>query len=92
MMNQDLIPGQVSLFDLPGLYEPPELWDCMATCIHAGGPWDDHFPGSDKRRCRYPDQIPGMSNGRNMISKTIDNRWHCWCRLYERRETGFRLP
>ena len=42
--EEDLIPGQVSLFDLPGLAETPPLWDCMETCVHAGGPWDDHFP------------------------------------------------
>lgn len=81
------LPGQMSIFELPGLYRPPELWECMKTCIHAGGPWDDHFPGRpDIPRCRYPDQVPGMNNGGNMKQKVVNNHVHIWCTLYERGE------
>ena len=75
--------NQVTIFDLMARVEHPPLWDCMETCVHAGGPWDDHFPGRpDKKRCRYPDHV-GITNGKWMKSKTVNNIWHCWCTLYE---------
>ena len=72
---------QVTIYDLMARVEHPQLWDCMETCAHAGGPWDDHFPGNpNKRRCRYPDHARVRDW---MKTKKSKNRWYCWCTLYE---------
>lgn len=85
----ETIPGQVSLFDLPGLYEPPEMWECMKTCVHAGGPWDDHFPGRpDVPRCNYPSCGAGITNGKWIRQKVRNNLVHFWCVCYGRREAA----
>ena len=84
--EEDLIPGQVSLFDLPELTETPQLWECMKTCKHAGGPWDDHFPGKPNMpRCNYPSCGAGITNGKWIKQKTVNNLVHFWCVCYERR-------
>ena len=91
--EEDLITGQVSLFDLPGLTEIPLLWDCMETCVHAGGPWDDHFPGRpDKPRCNYPSCGAGITNGKWIRERKENNLVRHYCICYEKRETAYRLP
>ena len=74
---------QVTIFDLMARVEQPPLYDCMETCAHAGGPWDDCFPGRpDKKRCRYPDHV-GIRNGKWIKSKLVNNMWNTYCTLYE---------
>lgn len=81
---------QLSIFDLAALREPPELWECMATCVHAGGPWDDYFPGNSKMmRCNYPQQQQGIGySGKNVRQVVRNNRVHFYCILYEEKGAG----
>ena len=76
---------QLSMFDLPGLNEPPELWECMKTCVHVGGPLDDFFPGKNIPRCNYPISVYGTS-GKGCCQEVRNNLVHMWCTLYEKRE------
>ena len=80
---------QVTISELMARVEPPEMWECMKTCVHAGGPWDDYFPYTKVKRCKYPIMQPGYgTSGKHIRSKTINNIWHCWCVMYKNKYEG----
>ena len=75
---------QVTIFELyPKAVPVPALWECMKTCKNCGI-YMSHFPGTDKPRCDYGINQPGIgTSGKDLYSKLIDNCWHIYCKFYE---------
>lgn len=76
---------QISMFEIIEDLDPvPELWECMKTCKHADE-YVDLFPGTNIKRCNYGLFQHGIgTSGKDLVSKFINDVWHCWCIYYER--------
>lgn len=78
-------PYQISMYDVcPELIPHPPLWECMATCKHAGE-HTDHFPGRpDLVRCVYGLFQPGIGDsGKDLYEKVENNIVSIYCVFYE---------
>ena len=75
--------GQKSIFDYGT--DPPELWECMRTCKHAGE-ITGTFPTGEKR-CEYGEYQDGNGTSGNDHYQKVDSRSvvHFYCKYYEMR-------